>query len=129
MPPARKKAKTDHDADASQSEVYPSTSPIRRIHNYNDAIIVDSHLRLFINIPTNTLLSVVVGAAARLQNAVAPLQAPRFNDDRQRKYVMRDHLSVLTSAHLQLTKALNELLAVEQALLHRTAEVQLASTS
>ena len=129
MPPARKKAKTDHDADAGQSVVDPSTSPIRRIHNYNDAIIVDSHLRQFIKIPTNTLLSLVVGAAARLQNAVAPLQAPRFNDDRQRKYVIRDHLSVLTSAHLQLTKALNELLAVEQALLHRTAEVQLASTS
>jgi hypothetical protein len=126
MPPGRKKAKSEEDAVPGESVIESPPLPIRRIHNLNDAIVVNSQLSLFVNVPTNTLLSVVVGVAARLQDAVAPLRAPIHSDDRQSSVIKRDHLRVLASAHLQLTQALNELLAVEAALLLRTAEVHVA---
>ena len=124
MPPSRKKIKAEEPdvSDASETDGHYW----RR--NPRDEEAAHNHLNLFINLPSATLLAMAVGVAHRLQNAVAPLQPPSNTDDRDSRFILRDHGRVVASARMQVSQALNDLLAAEAALLLRTGELHVAES-
>jgi hypothetical protein len=121
MPLARKKIKAEEPdvSDASETDGHYWRRNEEAAHD---------HLNLFINLPSAILLAIIVGVAHRLQNAVAPLQSPSNTDDRDSRFILRDHGRVVASARMQVSQALNDLLAAEAALLLRTGELHVAES-
>ena len=102
----------------------PSQQPFHCRNSVDEAAVV-AQLSVFGDLPTSALLAIVVGVSCRLQCAVAPLHAPVAADDRESRFILRDHCRVVASARVAVSRALNDLIAAEAALLQRTAETAL----
>lgn len=101
-----------------------SQQPFLRRNPVDEVEVIAQH-SVFVDLPTSSLLAIVVGVSCRLQCAVSPLHAPDAADDRESRFILRDHCRVVASARVAVTRAVNFLIAAEAALLQRTAETAL----